>query len=121
VLDNQNGDGGVPEGSWTFHGWDRVSARKFRSVGTELRPRDAATAGHSNGLKYSQVSLGNSILKTLTKVKSNSASCDSLKNTHINLWGLHQICRLCTKFVGFAHQICGVCTKHNCKDFPFLE
>jgi len=50
VLDNQNRDGGVPEGTRTFHGWYRVFVRKFPSAGTELRPRDIAVAGHSNGL-----------------------------------------------------------------------
>jgi hypothetical protein len=85
VLDNQNGDGGVPEGTRTFHGWYRVSVRKFPSVGTELRPSDFALAGHSNGLKYSQVSLGNSILKTLTEIKSNSDICDSLKSMNLTV------------------------------------
>jgi hypothetical protein len=54
VLDNQNGDGGVPEGTWTFHGWYRASVRKFPGARTELRPCDIALAGHSNGLKYVQ-------------------------------------------------------------------
>jgi hypothetical protein len=60
VLDNQNGDDGVPEGTWTFHGWYRFSVRQFPSAGTELRPCDTALAGRSNGL----VSLGSAILKT---------------------------------------------------------
>jgi hypothetical protein len=68
VLDNQNGDGGVPEGTWTFHGRYRVSVRMFLGVGTELKPFDIALAGHTKGLRYSWVLLDNSILKIVTNV-----------------------------------------------------
>jgi hypothetical protein len=83
VLDNQNGDGGVLKGTRTFHVWYRDSVRKFPSVCAELRPCDIALAGHSNGLKYCQVSLGSPNLKTLIKVKPDSDSCDNLKIINI--------------------------------------